>query len=168
MHQGLRAEDLPETLRRECHLRLRPFGIRASHAVLPPDVVPRVDADLESLVAHTAQDRRAALADIRAGKHGAIEQGTQSVVRNDGRASHFLHETGTKRALDGAPGVVRSEAEEKCRARIIALEEVEEPRHAFARSTKRIDVDLERKLHPEQSWVTGKAILPRPARGKNA
>jgi hypothetical protein len=61
-------------------------------------------------------------------------------------APDLLHEAGTQRALDRAAGVVGAEAEEERRAGAVALQDLDEPGHAFARAAKGVDIDLEGEL----------------------
>src|SRR3954467_4061612 len=69
------AKHLAKARTGELHLALGPRRVPARDEVLPLDVVPAMDADLEACIAHPAHDLRAARADVRAGQEGSIEEG---------------------------------------------------------------------------------------------
>src|SRR5438132_13906261 len=64
-------EDVDETLARVLHLFRGPPRIRSEHAVLPLDVVPAMDAHLESGIANVSHHVGASASDVRARKQGS-------------------------------------------------------------------------------------------------
>jgi len=58
-------------------------------------------------------------------------------------ARHFLQEARAQHAAHRPTGVVGPEAEEESGARLEAVEDTREVRHAFAGAAQRVDVDLE-------------------------
>ena len=96
---------------------------RVRDAVLPADVVPAVDADLEAGVARRAHHVAGAPADVGPGQHGAVQQRLQAVVLHDRRAAHLAEEARPEHALDRAPGVIGAEREEERRAGAVLLQQ---------------------------------------------
>src|SRR5437763_17127610 len=92
----LGAKHLAKTRTGELHLALGPRRVSARDEVLPFHVVPAMDADLESRIAHAAHDLRAARADVRAGQERSIEQGLDAVMLHHRGAVHLGEEPGTE------------------------------------------------------------------------
>src|SRR5205823_9819858 len=123
------------------------LGARAIEPVLPFEMVPRVHADLEALVADLPREFARTPADVRSGKERPVEQRPDPVMADDRCSLHLLEEAGAEDPPDGPTGVVRPDAEQKRRAGIVAAQDVEQARHAFARAPERVDVDLEGEQH---------------------
>src|SRR5438046_7514912 len=64
-------EDFGKPLAREMHLLSGPFGAGAVEPVLPLDVVPAMDADVEALIAYAAHDVARPSADVGSRQHRA-------------------------------------------------------------------------------------------------
>ena len=144
---GARAEDVGVAIAGSLHLGARPCGVRGGDAVLPADVVPRMDADLESGIAGRAHHVAGAPSDVGSGQHGAVEQGLHAVVAHDRRAAHLAEKSRPEHAPDRAPGVIRAEREEERRVGAVLFQQQDEVGHALARAAQRVDVDLEGEQH---------------------
>ena len=88
------------------HFALGPFGVGLLDTVLPPDVVPAMDADLEFGVARAEQDVEAAPADVRPRQQCAVHQCLDAVMADHRGARYLAEEAGPKHALDGAASVI--------------------------------------------------------------
>src|SRR5450759_2402058 len=140
------AKNLGVAIHRTLQFSPRPLGILVRHIILPADMVITVDADFKTGRAYHAQNVRAFLADIRRGQQRAIQQSLDAVVLHHGGARYLAEKAGAEYALDGAPGVIRAEREEKSGLRVIALQYFNQTRHAFARSAIGVHIDLEGEL----------------------
>src|SRR5205085_2386325 len=95
----------------EIHLLGGPVGAGAIEPILPFDVVPAMDADIEALVANAAHHMACPPAYVGAGQQSAVKQRFDAVVLDHRRPLHLAEEARTKHAFDRAPGVIGSEAE---------------------------------------------------------
>ncbi|OMP12490.1 hypothetical protein COLO4_03126 [Corchorus olitorius] len=141
-HGGL-AEYLDEARMSGGHLADGPAGIALAHVVLPEHVIPRVDARLETCLGNGSHFGSGFAADVGAGQQHAIHQRTKAVMLDDRRAGNLFQETGAKGPAQRPAGVIRSEAEEEGRARLVLAQHAREVGHAFAGAAQGVDVDLE-------------------------
>ena len=102
-----------------------------------------VDADLETGIAHLAQHRLVAPADVRGGQERAVEQRPHAVELHDARAPDLLQETRPEDARDGAARLVRSEREKERGRHPGGAKIRQQVRHAEPCSAVGIDVDLQ-------------------------
>src|SRR5690606_33572846 len=91
--------------------------------VLPQDVVVAVQADLEAGRAYRPHLGCARAPDVRTGQKRAVEQRARAVVRQHRGACDLAQKAAAEDSAQGAPGVVRSDAEEKGGLRAVALEQ---------------------------------------------
>ena len=136
------AKHLAKTRTGQLHLVLGPGRVPAGDKVLPFDVVPAVDADLEARIAHAAHGLRAPRADVRAWKERAVEQRLDPVVLDDGRSAHLGEKAGAEDAPQRATGVVGAEAEKEGGAGLVLFQQFDESRDALLGPPEGIDVDL--------------------------
>ena len=77
------AEDVDEPVERELHLPNGPRRVPMANLVLPEDVIPGMQAALVTGAQRRSHRLRRDLADVGAGQEQAVQQGAQSVVRDD-------------------------------------------------------------------------------------
>ena len=118
--------------------------VRLCHVVLPLDVVIRMHADFKPTIPDIAHDRTASPRNMRGGQQGSIQQRPEAIVFQHGGAAHLAHETAAEGAFDGAPGLIRTQAEQKRGPHVQPLEQAGQPRDPFQGAAIRIHVDFER------------------------
>src|ERR1700694_4444283 len=101
-------EDFSKHLACEMHLLTGPVGTRPIKPVLPLDVVPTVDADIEALVANAAHHVTSSPAYVRARQQRPVEQSFDAVVLDHRSPLHLAEKPGSKYPFDRTPGVIGS------------------------------------------------------------
>jgi hypothetical protein len=142
-----RTEDFDVAVAGALHLGARPRGVGAGHAILPADVVPGVDARLETRVAGRAHDIGRAPADVGSGQQGPVEQRPDAVMPDDRGAPHLPEEAGPEHAPYRASGMIGAERKQEGGVDAVLLQQDDEIGDALARAAQRVDVDLQRKEH---------------------
>src|SRR5262249_999317 len=127
-------EDLREAFAAKLYLLGGPFIVRTCDTILPSRVIPAVQSHFEAFVADMAHDVAGAAPDVGTGEQRAVEPRLHAVVFNDRSALHLAHESWAEYAPDGAACAIRSDAEKERRAGVVRFEQLDELRHAFARS----------------------------------
>ena len=114
-------------------------------AVVPVDVVPRVDADGVPRgrgLAHPG-DGLLPAADVGRREERPVEHRAKAVRRRRAGGEDLLHEALPEDALDRLAARVGPEREEERRPEAVLPEEIDEPRDSLERPAVRVDVDLE-------------------------
>src|ERR1700746_49265 len=100
-------------------MTISPLGPTDGDTILPGDVVPGMQTDVEAVVANATHDVARAAADVGPGKERSIQERPHPVVADDRGSLHLAQKAWAEHALDGAAGVVGPDAEQERRRRIV-------------------------------------------------
>ncbi len=137
------SENLLEALLGQHHLAHCPRSGSLGHAVLPGHVVPGMDSRFEPCAGHAAHLVDPMLSNVGAWQQRAIQQGFQAIMFQHRSTLYLPQESFPENPFDGAPGMVRLQAEQKSRVRLACFQKGDQSGHPFKGAAQGIHINFE-------------------------
>src|SRR5260221_7089881 len=135
--------NIAKAVLRGLHFAPGPCFAGVDDAILPFHMIPGVDAAFETIIQGTAQDIRAATANVRTRQDRAVEQGGEAVMLDDGSTLDLAQEALAEHPLDRPARVILSKAEQKGGAGLVFFQRIDQSGHTDAGAFQGVDVDFE-------------------------